>query len=99
SRRAPPKGPPPMKRGPPPQLAEMVIAREADIAIATEALDGYPKLLALPGYEWSHCVVVPARHPLTKGERLTLEAVARYPIVTYDPACAGRSHIDEAFRA
>ncbi|HZF19145.1 MAG TPA: CysB family HTH-type transcriptional regulator [Burkholderiales bacterium] len=88
-----------IKQGSPPQLAEMVIAREADIAIATEALDGYPKLLALPGYEWTHCVVVPARHPLAKGERLTLEAVARYPIVTYDPAFAGRSHIDEAFRA
>jgi LysR family cys regulon transcriptional activator len=88
-----------IKQGSPPQLAEMVIAREADIAIATEALDGYPKLLALPGYEWSHCVVVPARHPLAKGERLTLEAVARHPIITYDPAFAGRSHIDEAFRA
>jgi LysR family cys regulon transcriptional activator len=88
-----------IKQGSPPQLAEMVIAREADIAIATEALDAYPKLLALPGYEWSHCVVVPARHPLAKGERLTLDAVARYPIVTYDPAFAGRSHIDEAFRA
>jgi LysR family cys regulon transcriptional activator len=88
-----------IKQGSPPQLAEMVIAREADIAIATEALDGYPKLLALPGYEWSHCVVVPARHPLAKGGRLTLEAVAGYPIVTYDAAFAGRSHIDEAFRA
>jgi LysR family cys regulon transcriptional activator len=88
-----------IKQGSPPQLAEMVIAREADIAIATEALDGYPKLLALPGYEWSHCVVVPAKHPLAKNERLTLEAVAGYPIVTYDPAFAGRSHIDEAFRA
>src|SRR5580765_250559 len=88
-----------IKQGSPPLLAEMVIAREADVAIATEALDGYPKLLALPGYEWSHCVVVPARHPLAKGERLTLEALARFPIVTYDPAFAGRSHIDEAFKA
>src|SRR5258707_10818311 len=83
----------------PPQLAEMVIAREADIAIATEALDNYPKLLALPGYEWSHCVVVPTKHPLAKGERLTLEALVPYPIVTYDPAFAGRSRIDEAFRS
>ena len=88
-----------IKQGSPPQLAEMVIAREADIAIATEALDGHPKLLALPGYEWSHCVVVPAQHPLAKGDPPTLESIARYPIVTYDTAFAGRSHIDEAFRA
>lgn len=88
-----------IKQGSPPLLAEMVTAREADIAIATEALDGYPKLLALPGYEWSHCVVVPAKHPLVRVDRLTLEDLARYPLVTYDAAFAGRSHIDEAFRA
>jgi len=76
-----------------------VIAREADMAIATEALDNYPKLLALPGYEWRHCVVVPAKHPLAKEQRLTLEMLARYPVVTYDPAFAGRSRIDEAFQA
>ncbi|HET7765141.1 MAG TPA: CysB family HTH-type transcriptional regulator [Burkholderiales bacterium] len=87
-----------IKQGSPPLLAEMVAAREADIAIATEALDGYPKLLALPGYEWNHCVVVPAKHPLAKVDRLTLEELARHPIVTYDAAFAGRSHIDEAFR-
>jgi LysR family transcriptional regulator, cys regulon transcriptional activator len=77
----------------------MVLAGEADLAIATEALDDYPKLLALPGYQWHHCVVVPAKHPLASSERVTLEEIARYPIITYDPAFAGRTHIDEAFAA
>jgi DNA-binding transcriptional LysR family regulator len=88
-----------LKQGNPPQLAEMVLAGEADLAIATEALDHYPKLLALPGYQWNHCVVAPARHPLAKSERVTLEELARYPLITYDPAFAGRTHIDEAFAA
>jgi LysR family cys regulon transcriptional activator len=88
-----------LKQGSPPQLAEMVMAGEADIAIATEALDQYPKLLALAGYQWWHCVVVPELHPLLKEKRVTLEMLARYPIITYDTAFAGRSHIDEAFRA
>ncbi|MGH7908670.1 MAG: CysB family HTH-type transcriptional regulator [Thermodesulfobacteriota bacterium] len=88
-----------LKQGSPPQLAEMVLAGEADLAIATEALDQYPKLLALAGYQWRHCVVVPAKHPLLKEQRITLEMLARYPIITYDPAFAGRSHIDDAFRA
>jgi LysR family cys regulon transcriptional activator len=88
-----------LKQGSPPQLAEMVLAGEADIAIATEALDQYPKLLALAGYQWRHCVVVPAQHPLLKEQRITLEMLAHYPIITYDPAFAGRSHIDDAFRA
>jgi LysR family cys regulon transcriptional activator len=77
----------------------MVLAGEADIAIATEALDQYPKLLALAGYQWRHCAVVPEQHPLLKEKRVTLDMLAHYPIVTYDPAFAGRSHIDEAFRA
>ena len=88
-----------LKQGNPPQLAEMVLAGEADVAIATEALDHYPKLLALPGFQWNHSVVVPAKHPLAKSSRVTLEDVARYPVITYDPAFAGRTHIDEAFAA
>lgn len=88
-----------LKQGSPPQLAEMVIAGEADIAIATEALDQYPKLLALAGYQWRHCVVVPEQHPLLKEKRITLEMLTQYPIITYDPAFAGRTRIDDAFRA
>ena len=88
-----------LKQGSPPQLAEMVMAGEADIAIATEALDQYPRLLALAGYQWRHCVVAPEKHPLLKEARVTLEMLAQYPIITYDLAFAGRSHIDDAFRA
>jgi LysR family transcriptional regulator, cys regulon transcriptional activator len=88
-----------LQQGNPLQLAEMVHAGAADIAIATEALDHFPGLLALPGYTWSHCVVVPPRHALLRSGTLTLEALAKYPIVTYDAAFAGRTHIDAAFAA
>ena len=88
-----------LQLGSPPQLADMVIRGDADIAIATESLDHYPQLLALPGYTWNHCVLVPKRHALAGIARLTLEELARYPIVTYDPAFTGRTHIDRAFAA
>lgn len=88
-----------LQQGNPPQLAEMVQSGAADIAIATEALGHFPGLLALPAYTWSHCAVVPPRHALLKAGTLTLEALARYPIVTYDAAFAGRTHIDAAFAA
>lgn len=88
-----------LQQGNPPQLADMVLAGSADIAIATEALDHCPGLLALPGYTWNHCVVVPPKHPLLKMGTLTLEALAKYPIITYDTAFAGRTHIDAAFAA
>lgn len=86
-------------QGNPPQIGEMTQAGTADIGIATEALDHFPRLLALPGYTWQHCVIVPTAHPLADAPRLTLEMLAQYPLVTYDPAFAGRSHIDEAFAA
>ena len=86
-------------QGNPHQLARMVLAGEADLAIATEALDEYPELVTLPCYSWHHCVVVPAGHPLAAVRPLTLEAIARYPIVTYDPTFAGRNALDRAFAA
>ena len=86
-------------QGNPHQLAKMVLAGEADLAIATEALDEYPDLVTLPCYRWHHCVVVPTRHPLAKVKPLTLEAIAAYPIVTYDSTFAGRNAVDRSFAA
>jgi LysR family cys regulon transcriptional activator len=77
----------------------MVLAGEADLAIATEALMEYPELVTIPGYQWHHCVVVPAGHPLARVKPLTLEAIAKYPLVTYDPTFAGRTAIDRTFAA
>jgi LysR family cys regulon transcriptional activator len=86
-------------QGNPHQLARMVVNGEADLAIATEALMEYPELVALPCYQWHHCVVVPKGHPLTKVKPLTLEAIAAHPIVTYDPTFAGRTAVDRSFAA
>jgi len=86
-------------QGNPRQLARMVLAGEADLAIATEALDEYPELVTLPCYQWHHCVVVPEGHALAKVKPLTLEAIAAYPLVTYDSTFAGRTAIDRTFAA
>jgi len=88
-----------LQQGSPTQIADMVIAGQADIAIATEALDHYPELLALAGYTWHHCVIVPHGHPLTKVKHLSVDELARYPLITYSPEFTGRSHIDQAFAA
>jgi LysR family cys regulon transcriptional activator len=88
-----------LQQGSPTQIAEMVIAGEADLAIATEALDHYPQLLALPGYTWHHCVIVPHGHPLAKVKQVSIEQLAHYPLITYSPEFTGRSHIDQAFAA
>jgi LysR family cys regulon transcriptional activator len=81
----------------PREIVEMLIAGEADIGIATEAIDGVPDLVSFPCYTWHHAVVVPQGHPLTEPRGLTLEAISAYPIITYHEGFTGRSHIDEAF--
>jgi LysR family transcriptional regulator, cys regulon transcriptional activator len=86
-------------QGNPHQLAKHVLAGEADLAIATEALTEYPELVTLPCYQWHHCVVVPVGHPLASMKRLTLQAIAAHPIVTYDPTFAGRTSLDRTFGA
>lgn len=92
-----------LQQGNPSQVADMVLGGLADVAIATEVLDGYPGLLAMPAYVWSHCVVVPKDHALaalaSEPKRLRLEAIAAHPIITYDIAFTGRTHIDAAFAA
>ncbi len=86
-------------QGNPQQLARFVMDGEADLAIATEALDVATDLVTIPCYRWHHCVVVPRGHALAKMKTLTLEAIAAHPIVTYDPTFAGRTAIDRTFAA
>jgi len=82
----------------PEHIAELLLAGRADIGVATEALDRFPDLAALPGYDWGHIAIVPREHPLaTVRGPVSLAELAEYPLVTYDTAFTGRSHIDEAF--
>lgn len=86
-----------MHQGSPQQVAQMLIDGSADIGVATEALAQYDELVALPCYRWTHSVVVPPAHPLVREPALTLQALASYPLVTYEAGYTGRGHIDEAF--
>ena len=89
-----------LHQGSPKQVAEMLLAGEADIGIATEALAGYDQLVTLPCYRWSHSIVLPPVHPLLeRGSAITLQDLAAYPIITYEQGYTGRSHIDAAFAA
>ena len=88
-----------LHQGNPTQIAEQVLKGDADIAIATESLALYDELVTLPCYEWNHCIITPARHPLLAEKKLTLEKVAQFPIITYDFAFTGRNKINAAFQA
>ncbi len=86
-----------LHQGNPAQVAEQAVQGEVDVGIATEALSEHPELVTLPCYRWNRVVLVPRGHPLARVQPLTLEAIARYPIVTYDFAFTGRSQANAAF--
>ncbi len=87
-----------LHQGSPRQVAEMLLSGEVDVGIATEALSDYPDLVALPCYRWTHSIIVPPDHALLRSP-LTLENLARYPLITYDNGFTGRTKIDLAFAA
>lgn len=86
-----------MHQGSPTQIAEWVLAGEVDIGIATEALDQYPQLISLPVRQWTHCVIAPDGHPILQSQPLSLNELAKWPLITYDTAFTGRSRINRAF--
>jgi LysR family transcriptional regulator, cys regulon transcriptional activator len=88
-----------LHQGNPVQVAEQTARGEADVGIATEALADHPQIVTLPCYRWNRVVLVPKQHPLTRVKPVTLEALAKFPIVTYDFTFTGRSAINAAFAA
>jgi len=81
----------------PQEIVDLLKRGEADIGIATEALDAEPTLVTFPYYEWHHAAVVPSGHALTQSAQLTLEDLAAQPLITYHAGYTGRTRIDIAF--
>ena len=86
-----------LHQGSPKEIAELLIAGDADIAIATEWLANVPEIATFPYYTWHHAVIVPRGHPLTELDNITLADIAEYPIVTYHEGFTGRTNIDRRF--
>jgi LysR family transcriptional regulator, cys regulon transcriptional activator len=86
-----------MHQGTPMQISEMAADGSVDFAIATEAMELFSDLIMLPCYQWNRCILVPKNHPLTQISQISLEDVAKHPIVTYVFGFTGRSRLDEAF--
>jgi len=86
-----------MHQGTPLQISEKAADGTVDFAIATEALDLFSDLIMMPCYRWNRCILVPRDHPLASIKEISLEDIAKYPIVTYVFGFTGRSKLDDAF--
>jgi LysR family cys regulon transcriptional activator len=79
------------------QIADMLANDQVQLAIATGSEGLFRDLVLLPVYRWNRQVIVPKRHPLTRLEKLTIQDLARYPLVTYVFSFAGPSSLHEIF--
>jgi len=85
-----------LHQGSPRQVAEMLLSGDADVGIATEALNDYEELVVMPTFQWTHAVIVSPGHPLLD-EPLSVERLAQFPLITYDNGFTGRTKINQAF--
>ena len=88
-----------LRQGTPGDVSYLVASGAADLSIATEPIDRPADIVLLPCYQLQRIVLMPAKHPLLKAKRLTLEKLAAYPLITYDYAFIGRSKTLGAFEA
>lgn len=87
-----------LREGNPEDICALVDAGRADIAIGTDTTKPLPNLVRLPCFALSRSVVAKTGHPILEKENLTIQEVAAYPIITYDPRYSGRWRVMQAFR-
>ena len=85
-----------LQQGSPQQIVEWLVRGQAQIGIATELLSQHDELVTFPYYQWTHAVVVPVDHPLLR-QPLDIEALAKWPLVTYHSGFTGRQRIEQGF--
>jgi LysR family cys regulon transcriptional activator len=78
-------------------IARLVQDREADFAIASGGNVLFGDLVSFPIYRWERIVIVKPDHPLAKLRRLTLEELARYPIISYTHSFDSGSDLETTF--
>jgi LysR family cys regulon transcriptional activator len=88
-----------LRQGTPADVSQLVASGAAHLSIATEPVEPSADVVLLPCYELHRIVLTPARHPLLKAKRLTVEKLAAYPLISYDYTFIGRSKILGAFEA
>ena len=80
------------------QIAELIGTNQVDFAIATGSQELFPQLTLLPIYRWNRIALVPKNHPLAVDtQKLDLQRLAEFPLVTYVFSLTGESSFRKAF--
>jgi LysR family cys regulon transcriptional activator len=72
-----------LRQGSVPRISQLLKDETVDIGVSTDPAD-HDGLSLLPCYRYGHSLITPPRHPLLRERELTLEKLARFPLITYD---------------
>ena len=86
-----------LMQGNPTEVCEFVHAGQADIGIGTDSLKTFLGLVRLPCLTVTRCVMARRGHPILALDKITLEDLARYPIIAHDNFRSGGWNIIETF--
>lgn len=86
-----------LQQGNPTDVCVSVQEGRADLAIGTEAMRHFPDLSRFPCFKIKRCVVARKDHPILALDEITLEDIAKYPLITHDLYRSGRWRVMEAF--
>ncbi len=79
------------------QIAQQVLDREADFAIASGQSELFEDLITFPIYSWERIILVPRDHPLTKLSKPGLSDIVKYPIISYTYSFNEESSLGQVF--
>jgi LysR family cys regulon transcriptional activator len=85
-------------QGNPTQVTEQILMGDADVGIATESISLNEKIFCIPCYSWNRSLVMPKGHPLEKEQRITLQDLSSFPLITYDYAFTGSTIVSKVFK-
>ncbi|WP_158930810.1 LysR substrate-binding domain-containing protein [Acidisphaera sp. S103] len=88
-----------LQQGNPTQICEAVEEGKADIAIGTDTMRPFPRLVRFPCFPVERSLIARKDHPILRVKNLTLEEIVKYPMVAHDPYRSGSWKILDAFRA
>jgi LysR family cys regulon transcriptional activator len=88
-----------LRQSSPTQIAQMVATGEVDIGIASEPITKALGVSYVPCFKLEHGVIVPRQHPLLRLNKLRLEDLIEFPIITYDSTYRLGRLVRERFRA
>lgn len=90
-----------LHQGSPTQIYDALMAGDVDLAITTEAKHLFEDAILLPCYLWNRSIIVKLDHPLAElakqNQKLTVQQLAQYDLITYTFGFTGRSALDKAF--